>query len=174
MEPRDHEYRRQNAPSEKPRSCLARQPILSKVEKVLGYELLLRESAQEDRFNADLEEGTRSIIDTLNVMGLDAVCDGRRAFINCSHDMLLKGFFQLLPAEKAVVEIQENVSVDERVVAACKQLRMESYEIALDHVTPGDAREKLIPFANYLKIDVRGSSNSRALPSSRSRGRTAS
>jgi c-di-GMP phosphodiesterase len=91
----------------------------------------------------------------LNVMGLDAVCDGRRAFINCSHDMLLKGFFQLLPAEKAVVEIQENVPVDERVVAACKQLRMESYEIALDNVTPGDAREKLIPFANYLKIDIR-------------------
>jgi c-di-GMP-related signal transduction protein len=36
-------------------------------------------------------------------MGLDAVCDGCRAFINCSQDMLLKGFFQLLPAEKAVV-----------------------------------------------------------------------
>jgi c-di-GMP-related signal transduction protein len=143
------------APSEKPSSCLARQPILSKDEKVLGYELLFRESAQEDRFNADLEGGTRSIIDTLNVMGLDAVCDGRRAFINCSHDMLLKGFFQLLPAEKAVVEIQENVPVDERVVAACEQLRMDGYEIALDNFTPSDAREKPIPFANYLKIDIR-------------------
>jgi c-di-GMP-related signal transduction protein len=32
------------APSEKPSSCLARQPILSKDEKVLGYELLFRES----------------------------------------------------------------------------------------------------------------------------------
>ena len=143
------------APSEKPSSCLARQPILSKDEKVLGYELLFRESPQEDRFNADLEGGTRSIIDTLNVMGLDAVCDGRRAFINCSQDMLLKGFFQLLPAEKAVAEIQENVPVDERVVAACEQLRMDSYEIALDNFTPGDAREKLIPFASYLKIDIR-------------------
>ena len=143
------------APSEKPSSCLARQPIRSKDEKVLGYELLFRESPQEDRFNADLEGGTRSIIDTLNVMGLDAVCDGRRAFINGSQDMLLKGFFQLLPAEKAVVEIQENVPVDERVVAACEQLRMDSYEIALDNFTPGDAREKLIPFANYLKIDIR-------------------
>jgi EAL and modified HD-GYP domain-containing signal transduction protein len=133
------------APSEKPSSCLARQPILSKDEKVLGYELLFRESFQEDRFNADLEGGTRSIIDTLNVMGLDAVCDGRRAFINCSHDMLLEGFFLLLPAEKAVVEIQEKVPVDEPVVAACQQLRMEGYEIALDNFVPGDAREKLIP-----------------------------
>ena len=129
------------APSEKPSSCLARQPILSKDEKVLGYELLFCESPREDGFNADFEGGTRSIIDTLNVMGLDAVCDGRRAFITCSHDMLLEGFFQLLPADKAVVEIQENVPVDERVVAACQQLRMEGYEIALDNVAPGDARE---------------------------------
>jgi EAL and modified HD-GYP domain-containing signal transduction protein len=144
------------APSEKPSSCLARQPILSKDEKVLGYDLLFRESPQEDGFNADFEGGTRSIIDTLNVMGLDAVCDGRRAFINCSHDMLLEGFFLLLPADKAVVEIQENVPVDERVVAACQQLRMEGYEIALDNFAPGDAREKLIPFADYLKIDITG------------------
>jgi c-di-GMP-related signal transduction protein len=139
------------APSEKPSSCLARQPILSKDEKVLGYELLFRESPQEDRFNADLEGGTRSIIDTLNVMGLDAVCDGRRAFINGSQDMLLEGFFQLLPAEKAVVEIQENVRVDERAVAACEQLRMDSYEIALDNFTPGDAREKLIPIRQLFE-----------------------
>jgi c-di-GMP-related signal transduction protein len=143
------------APSEKPNSCLARQPILSKDEKVLGYELLFREGPQEDRFHADLEGGTRSIIDTLNVMGLDAVCDGRRAFTNCSHHMLLEGFFLLLPAEKAVVEIQEKVPLDEPVVAACQQLRMEGYEIALDNFVPGDAREKLIPFANYLKIDIR-------------------
>jgi EAL and modified HD-GYP domain-containing signal transduction protein len=141
--------------SEKPSSCLARQPILSKDEKVLGYELLFRESPQEDRFHADSEGGTRSIIDTLNVMGLDAVCDGRRAFINCSHDMLLKGFFLLLPAEKVVVEVQEDVPVDERVIAACQQLRMAGYEIALDNFEPGDAREKLIAFANYLKIDIR-------------------
>ena len=56
------------APSEKPESCLARQPILNKDENVLGYELLFRENSQEDRFNSDFEGGTRSIIDTLNVM----------------------------------------------------------------------------------------------------------
>ena len=36
------------APSEKPESCLARQPILNKDENVLGYELLFRENSQED------------------------------------------------------------------------------------------------------------------------------
>jgi c-di-GMP-related signal transduction protein len=38
------------ATAEKPGSCLARQPIPNKDENVLGYELLFRESLEEDRF----------------------------------------------------------------------------------------------------------------------------
>ena len=35
--------------------CLAGQPILNTDEKVLGYELLFRESAEEVRFSSDYE-----------------------------------------------------------------------------------------------------------------------
>ncbi len=65
------------APTEKATPSLARQTILDKDEKVLGYELLFRECLEENRFTSDQETGTRNIIDTLNVMGLDVVCDGR-------------------------------------------------------------------------------------------------
>ena len=139
----------------KPTDCLARQPILNQDEKVLGYELLFRESAEEDRFSSNFDCGTRSIIDTLNIMGLDAVCDGRRAFINCTHDMLLKEFFLLLPAEKVVVEIQETVPVDDGVIAAWQRLKMEGYRLALDNFVLGDPRERLVPYADYLKADIR-------------------
>jgi EAL and modified HD-GYP domain-containing signal transduction protein len=151
------------APSEKPGSCLARQPILDKDEKVLGYELLFRDNPTEDRFSSDFEGGTRSIIDTLNVMGLDVVCDGRLAFINCTHEMLLKGFFLLLPAEKTVVEIQESVPADDSVIAACDRLKLEGYRIALDNFVPGDPREVLLPYADYLKIDIRRATQQQCL-----------
>jgi EAL and modified HD-GYP domain-containing signal transduction protein len=70
------------APPEKPIPCLARQPILTRDEKVLGYELLFRDSPDDRHAHSDVESGTNSIIDTLNVVGFDAVCDGRLAFIN--------------------------------------------------------------------------------------------
>jgi EAL and modified HD-GYP domain-containing signal transduction protein len=140
--------------TEKPASCLARQPILTKDEKVMGYELLFGESAEEKRTSSDVEGGTRSIIDTLNVMGLDVVCDGSLAFINCTQDMLLKEFFLLLPAEKVVVEIQETVLADEAVISSCQQLKLKGYHIALGNFRIDDAREKLVPHADYLKIDV--------------------
>lgn len=143
------------APAPQSSDCLARQPILSREEKVLGYELLFRETAEENRFSSDYDGGTRTIIDTLNIMGLDVVCDGREAFINCTHDMLLKEFFLLLPAEKVVVEIQETVPVDEAVIAACQQLKLEGYRIALDNYVLNDTREKLVKYADYLKVDIR-------------------
>jgi len=143
------------APAEKPTPCLARQPILDKDEKVLGYELLFRENPEDNRFNSGYEVGTRSIIDTLNIMGLDVVCDGRLAFINCTQEMLLKEFFLLLPPEKIVVEIQEGVRPDEKVIAACDRLKLEGYRIALDNFAIGDPRDTLLPYVDYLKVDIR-------------------
>jgi len=144
-----------HAPAEKPNPCLARQPILTQDEKVLGYELLFREGPQERRFHSDLENATSSIIDTLNVVGFDAVCDGRLAFINCTRQMLLKEFFLLLPAERIVIEIQENVAPDEEIRAACRQLKQKSYTIAFDNFIPDDPRESLVAYADFIKVDIR-------------------
>ena len=142
-------------PAEKPTPCVARQPILTRDEKVTGYELMFRETAEETHFTAEQEAGTRSIIDTLNVMGLDVVCDGRLAFINCTQGMLLNEFFLLLPADKVVVELQENVAAAARVIAACQRLKSEGYKLALDNFVPGDRRESLLPHADFAKVDIR-------------------
>ena len=145
------------APAEKPTPCLARQPILTKDEKVLGYELLFREAPDERHFHSDLETATTSIIDTLNVVGFDAVCDGRLAFINCTEQMLLKEFFLLLPPDQVVIELQ-TVPVNQAVAKACMQLRQKGYKIALDNFTLDDPREPLAIYADFLKVDIRNHS----------------
>jgi c-di-GMP-related signal transduction protein len=40
-------------------------------------------------------------------MGFDVLCNGHRAFINCTRDLLLKEGITLLPAEQTVVEVLE-------------------------------------------------------------------
>ena len=143
------------AAAEKPNPCLARQPILTKDEKVLGYELLFRETPDERHFHSNVEDATSSIIDTLNVVGFDAVCDGRLAFINCTEPMLFKEFFLLLPADRVVVELQESISASKTVCAACVQLKQKGYKIALDNFTLNDSREALAVYADFLKVDIR-------------------
>jgi c-di-GMP-related signal transduction protein len=64
---------------------------------------------EERRFTADADRATRAAIDTLNLIGLGVLCDGRAAFINCTHPMLLLGYFSLLPPREVVIELQDKV-----------------------------------------------------------------
>lgn len=133
---------------------VARQPILDRSQKVYGYELLFRNGV-ENYFNADPEFASRSTLDSSLLFGLKTLCDGRRAFVNCTRDVLLKDLITLLPPNQAVVEILETVEPDERVIAACRRLKQAKYLIALDDFAPNDPRVPLCEFADILKIDIR-------------------
>lgn len=142
------------AVAEKPVPCLARQPILTKDEKVLAYELLFREGTEERNSGPTAASATTSIIDTLNIVGFDAVCDGRMAFIDCDEPMLLKELFLLLPADQVVVELQKTVLPSEAVCAACASLKQKGYRIGLGNFTLHDPREPLLPYSDFLKVDL--------------------
>ena len=137
---------------------VARQPILGLDEKVYGYELLFRDGVEDYFRNPDAESASRSTLDTSLLMGIDVLCDGRHAFINCTRDVLLKDYITLLSPQQAAVEILETVPVDDLVVAACKRLKDAGYVIALDDFAVNDPREALTGVADIIKVDVRATS----------------
>ncbi len=142
------------SPSPKLSPCIARQPILTADENVIGYELFFRESQEERHFSANADSATSATIDMLNFVGLGVLCDGRLAFINCSHQMLLSDYFGLLPPNEVVIEIQETVPADENVMQACQLLKQAGYSIALDNFVSDDKRVALVPFARFIKVDI--------------------
>ena len=133
---------------------VARQPILDHAQKVFGYELFFRNGV-EDYFNADQELASRSTLDSMLLFGLNTLCDGRHAFVNCTREVLLKDLVTLLPSHQTVVEILETVEPEDRVVAACKRLKEAGYLLALDDFVPNDPRIPLVDLADIIKIDVR-------------------
>jgi hypothetical protein len=88
------------------------------------------------------------------VMGLDVLCDGRRAFVNCTRDTLIKGLVGLLPSITTVVEILERVPADPDAMAACHSLKEQGYLIALDDYVADDRREPLADIADIIKVDL--------------------
>ncbi len=82
--------------------------------------------------NTDADAASRSTLNTAMLLGIDVLCDGRRAFVNFTRDILLKEYITLLPSEQVVVEILETVPADDLVVAACHRLKEAGYTIALD------------------------------------------
>ena len=132
---------------------VARQPIFDREEKVFGYELLFRDGLQ-NAFHGDTDEASRATLDRSLLMGLEVLCDGRRAFVNCTRDTLIKGLVTLLPSTTTVVEILETVPPDPDVFTACRNLKEAGYLIALDDYVAGDPREPLADLADIIKVEM--------------------
>ncbi len=132
---------------------VARQPVLDRAQKVYGYELLFRNGI-EDHFNADRDLAARSLLDSSLLFGLNTLCHNTRAFLNCTREILLRDLITLLPPSQVVAEILETVEPEDRVVAACKRLKVAGYLIALDDFVPNDPRTPLCAFADFVKIDI--------------------
>jgi c-di-GMP-related signal transduction protein len=133
---------------------VARQPVFDRTQKVFGYELLFRNGV-EDYFNADPEIAARSTLDSSLLFGINTLCDNRRAFVNCTREVLFKDLITLLPPHQTVAEILETVEPEDRVVAACKRLKAAGYLIALDDFVHNDPRKCLCEFADIIKVDIR-------------------
>ncbi len=121
---------------------------------MFGYEILFRNGV-EDNFNADPELAARSTLDSSLLYGINTLCDNRRAFVNCTREVLFKDLITLLPPSQTVAEILETVEPEDRVIAACKRLKAAGYLIALDDFAPNDPRLPLCEFADIIKVDIR-------------------
>jgi c-di-GMP-related signal transduction protein len=137
---------------------VARQPILTADEKVFGYELLFRDGIENFFSSTDADAASRSALNTSMLIGLNMLCDGRRAFVNCTRDVLLKDYVTLLPSGQTVVEVLETVTADDLVVEACRRLKESGYTIALDDFAVNDPREILTDLADIIKVDLRATS----------------
>ena len=135
-------------------SFVARQPVFTADEKVFGYELLFRDGVEDYFREKDSDVASRKTLDSSLQMGLQMLCDGRRAFVNCTREVLLKDYITLLPSPHTVVEVLESVPPDDLVKAALQRLKTAGYLIALDDFTVDDHRAPLADFADILKVDL--------------------
>jgi len=133
---------------------VARQPIFTADEKVFGYELLFRDGVEDYFRETDADAASRKTLDTSQQIGLQTLCEGRRAFVNCTREVLLKDYVTLLPSAHTVVEVLESVPADDLVKAALQRLKQAGYMIALDDFVLDDARTPLVELADILKVDL--------------------
>ena len=132
---------------------VARQPIFDQGEKVFAYELLFR-CGPENIFKSDNpDRASVAVLEKLLSFGSNSLADGRRAFLNCTRDFLLKEYATLLPRKETVLEILENVEPDSEVLGACRRLKDAGYVIALDDFTYAQKFEPFIEITDIIKVD---------------------
>ncbi len=134
---------------------VGRQPIFDQHKIVYAYELLFRSGGEN---NANVIDGnqasTQVMINALTDFGLDNIVGKHRAFINLTRELLVDDLIQLLPRERVVLEILENITVDEELVNAIQKLSSQGYIIALDDFVYSDDWLPLVEIADIIKLDV--------------------
>ena len=141
----------------KPNIFVARQPIFKRNKEVFAYELLFR-SGLTNYFDPlqDGEEATSKVIaDSFLLIGIATITEGKKAFINFSEEMLLKGYPSLFPKEITVVEVLETVGATPEVIEACERLVGAGYVLALDDFLYEERFLPLIKLARIIKFDIR-------------------
>lgn len=133
---------------------MARQPIFNARRDVYGYELLFRSGPDNFFDGSHPEAAAASSVDNLFLFGLDRLTQGRRAFINCTRDFLLRDFPSTLPKDRVVLEILESLEPDNQVVSACRRFRDAGYLLALDDFQESTAWLPLAEIAAFIKVDV--------------------
>jgi c-di-GMP-related signal transduction protein len=155
LHPSPREFVEESHPPKPCTRLVARQPILTRGQKIFAYELLFRDGLRDYVTHEGAAVASHSTLDITTLMGLDVLCDGRLAFINCNREDLLNEYVTQLPTSQTVVEILETVAPDDDIVAACRQLKQAGYRIALDDFGVDDPREPLIELADIIKVDLR-------------------
>jgi EAL and modified HD-GYP domain-containing signal transduction protein len=136
-------------------SFVARQPIVDRERQLFGYELLCRPSLDATSCIAPYEQASaRVLVTAVTDIGLQVLTEGKPAFVNVTRALLLDGAPMALPPSSIVVELLETIDADPEVLTACARLRDEGFQIALDDFALTDANAALIPFADYIKVDV--------------------
>ncbi|MBZ5501656.1 MAG: EAL domain-containing protein [Acidobacteriia bacterium] len=133
---------------------LARQPIFNSKLGVYGYELLYRAGAENRFFPGQTDVASASAADNLLLFGLDRLTQGRRAFVNCTRDFLLRDYPALLPKDRVVLEILEDVVIDESLLDACRRLKQAGYLLALDDYQESPDWQRLVSLADFIKVDL--------------------
>ena len=103
---------------------LARQPIFDRKLGVFGYELLYRSGSDNYFATSDRNQATSELIsNTSFIFGLDKLTRGRRAFINFTAKLLESKVAALLPRDKVVVEVPENLLPVASLLQACENIK---------------------------------------------------
>lgn len=136
---------------------IARQPIYRKNKQVEAYELLYRSNSR-NAFDpsVDGEKATYTVIsEALLNFGMETLTGMRKAFVNCTEELLLDGFPMVMDPSLFAIEVLENVELTPKVQECLQKYRSRGFLIALDDYDGKRLEKEALACFDMIKIDFR-------------------
>jgi EAL and modified HD-GYP domain-containing signal transduction protein len=134
---------------------VGRQPIFDRNMRLFAYELLYRSSTTNAAGTFDPTVATSSVlVSSLVDIDVSRILGPHLGFVNMSREFLLGDLSYVMPPDKLVIEVLEDVELDGPVLAALRKLSSLGYLIALDDYVCAANQEELLPLVDIVKVDV--------------------
>lgn len=134
---------------------VGRQPIYDNELNVVAYELLFRRYATG---NADVVDGDQAtsqvILNSFMEIGLDRLVGDEPAFINLTRSFILEKYPIPMFQNRIVLEVLEDITIDDELIDALRDLSARGFKIALDDVVNPEDIRSLLDIVNIVKLDV--------------------
>jgi EAL and modified HD-GYP domain-containing signal transduction protein len=140
---------------------IGRQPIFDIDLSVYGYELLFRNSADQENANVvDGDSATSQVmLNTFIDIGLNSLVGKHKAFINLTQYFLEDINRISVPPGQVVLEVLEDVDPNDRVIDTLSNLKSMGHTIALDDFVFAEHLRPMVDLSDIVKIDVMALSN---------------
>ncbi|MGA7594602.1 MAG: EAL domain-containing protein, partial [Gallionella sp.] len=135
---------------------MARQPIVDRNDGQVAFELLFRSASKADAGVVDDTQATAQVIvNAFGEMGIAQVLGVNKGFVNVDATFLHSDLIQMLPKQNVVIELLETVSIDDAVIARCRELKADGYSLAIDDMVEfNDGIKSLLGIVDIVKLDL--------------------
>jgi EAL and modified HD-GYP domain-containing signal transduction protein len=140
---------------------LARQGIFSEHGRPFAYQLSFRSPDQHTTAGMSWsphqhERATAHVFGaTFGRADLEHVANGRLLFVRCPRAYLVGDLPLPRRPDRLVIEVNDAVTVDSAVLSGIRRLREEGFRIAVPSFVSNPNQRRLLPHADFVKIDVR-------------------
>ncbi|MEW6982947.1 EAL and HDOD domain-containing protein [Colwelliaceae bacterium 6471] len=134
---------------------IARQAIQDRQSKTIGYELLFRDSVDNNFPEIDHDIATSKLIIQNHIHGdIEALSMGKLAFINFSEKCLVNKYPLMFDKDTIVIELVGQKAPTTRLVKIIQYYFERGYKIALTEYDLADHWDILFPYLYVIKVDV--------------------
>jgi EAL and modified HD-GYP domain-containing signal transduction protein len=136
-------------------SYVARQPILDRERRTIGYELLFRDGPKNTFPEVEPELATSRLLSDHFLSTHYNTLGNKLGFVNFPQQSLINLVPTLFPKDSLVIEVLEDCEPTEALFEAIKHLHECGYRIALDDFVPTKEWRRFLPYVSIIKFDIR-------------------
>ncbi|GEL96202.1 EAL domain-containing protein [Cellulomonas composti] len=140
---------------------VGRQGIFSAAGHVVAYEFSYRAPGAERLSSTGWsdhqhERATSHVLSaTFGRTELEQAANGRLLFVRCTRAHLTGELSIPSRPDRLVIEVPDSVTIDSAALAGVRRLRADGFRIALPAFVSSPGQRRMLPHADYVKIDVR-------------------